>query len=136
QAETLARQSVARELATQAKAKELAEKFAKELIAAAKGAESLKDATDALVADYLAKSPLPKLKDDTHPGMGDDARPEVEISPPFSVLQNPMRTALRGDVASLAFGLEKPDQLHGEPIATADGAAVLQLKSKEPAKRA
>src|SRR5690606_12171164 len=46
------------------------------------------------------------------------------------------RTALRGDVASLAFGLEKPDQLYGEPISTADGAAVLQLKSKEPAKRA
>lgn len=132
QAETTARQYAARKLATEAKAKELAEQFAKELIQASKGAESLKDATDALVTQYLERGPL--AKKENSPGEGDDARPKVEISPPFNVLQNPIKSAMQGDVASIAFEL-KPDQVYDKPIATRDGAAVMQLKGKEPAKR-
>lgn len=131
-AATNGRQYVARKLATQAKAKELAEQFAKELIQNAKSAESLKAATDSLVQQYLERGPL--AKKENSPGEGDDARPKVEISRPFNVLQNPIRNALQGDVASIAFEL-KPDQLYEKPITTRDGAAVMQLKSKEPAKR-
>lgn len=134
QAETFARQHIARSLATQAKARELAEQFAKELIAKAKGAESLKAATDELVAEYLARGPLSKRGADS-PGLGDDQRPKVEISAPFNVLQNPIKYALQSDVASIAFGLGKPDALHDRPISTSEGAAVLQLKELSPAKR-
>jgi peptidyl-prolyl cis-trans isomerase D len=133
QAETTARQYVARKLATEAKAKELAEQFAKELIAKAKTADSLKTATDELVKSYLQRGPL--AGKDALPGEGDDNRPKVEISAAFNILQNPIRNATQGDVASVAFNL-KPEQVHDKPIATYDGAAVMQLKSKEPAKRA
>ncbi|HEU5076789.1 MAG TPA: peptidylprolyl isomerase, partial [Polyangiaceae bacterium] len=132
QVETTARQYVARKLATTAKAKELAEQFAKDLIVRAKTADSLKTATDELVKSYLARGPL--VRKDTLPGEGDDNRPKVEISAPFNILQNPIRNAVQGDVASLAFNL-KPEQVHDKAIGTYDGAAVLQLKSKEPAKR-
>ncbi|HEY6728020.1 MAG TPA: peptidylprolyl isomerase [Polyangiaceae bacterium] len=133
QAETTARQYVARKLATQAKARELAEQFAKELIAKAKTTDSLKTATDELVKSYLERGPL--AGKDALPGEGDDERPKVEISAAFNILQNPIRNATQGDVASIAFNL-KPEQLHEKPIGTYDGAAVMQLKSKEPAKRA
>ena len=132
QAETSARQYVARKLATDAKAKELAEKFAKELIAAAKNADSLKTATDELVKTYLGRGPL--AGKDVSPGEGDDNRPKVEISSAFNILQNPIRNAVQGDVASLAFNL-KPDEVYAKPIDTHDGAFVMQLKNKEPAKR-
>ena len=134
QSETVARQHVARKLATQAKSKELAEQFAKELIAKAKGAESLKAATDELVNAYVARGPLSKPKGES-PGLGDDQRPKVEISAPFNVLQNPIKHALQSDVASIAFQLEQPDRLHDSPIATSEGAAVIQLKELSPAKR-
>jgi len=133
QTETTARQYVARKLATQAKAKELAEQFAKELIAKAKTTDSLKTATDELVKSYLQRGPL--AGKDVLPGEGDDNRPKVEISAAFNILQNPIRNATQGDVASVAFNL-KPEQVYDKTIATYDGAAVMQLKSKEPAKRA
>lgn len=133
QAETTARQYVARKLATEAKAKELAEQFAKELIAKAKTTDSLKTATDELVKSYLERGPL--ARKDVLPGEGDDQRPKVEISAPFNVLQNPIRNATQADVAAIAFEL-KPEQVHDKPIGTYEGAAVMQLKSKEPAKRA
>jgi len=132
QAETTARQYIARKLATDAKAKELAEQFAKDLIVGSKTADSLKTATDELVKSYLQRGPL--AGKDVLPGEGDDNRPKVEISAPFNILQNPIRTAAQGDVASIAFNL-KPEQVYDKPIGTYDGAAVIQLKSKEPAKR-
>ena len=132
QAETTARQYVARRLATTAKAKELAEQFAKELITRAKTADSLKTATDELVKSYLEKGPL--AGKEVLPGEGDDNRPKVEISAAFNVLQNPIRNATQADVASIAFNL-KPEQVHDKVIGTYEGAAVMQLKSKEPAKR-
>lgn len=132
QAETSARQYVARKLATDAKAKELAEKFAKDLIAGAKDADSLKTATDRLVKTYLEGGPLAGKA--MSPGEGDDNRPKVEISAAFNILQNPVRNAVQGDVASLAFNL-KPEQVYAKPIGTHDGAFVMQLKNKEPAKR-
>ncbi len=135
QAETVARAHVAKELAVHAKAKELAQQFAKDLIAAAKTSPSLKQATDDLVASYLERGPFAGRQDGS-PGAGDDARPKVEISSPFNVLHNPISNALQGDVAALAFQLKEPDELYSKPIETADGAAVMQLKSKEPAKRA
>src|SRR5690606_13873389 len=133
QAETTAREYVARKLATQAKAKELAEQFAKELIEKAKTTDSLKTATDELVKSYLERGPL--AGKGALPGEGDDNRPKVEISAPFNVLQNPIRNATQGDVASIAFDLA-PEQVYEKPITTYEGAAVIQLKSKEPAQRA
>lgn len=133
QAETTAREYVARKLATQAKAKELAEQFAKELLEKAKTTDSLKTATDELVKSYLERGPL--AGKGALPGEGDDNRPKVEISAPFNVLQNPIRNATQGDVASIAFDLA-PEQVYEKPITTYEGAAVIQLKSKEPAQRA
>jgi len=133
QAETTARQHVARKLATDAKAKELAEQFAKDLIAQAKTADSLKTATDVLVKSYLERGPF--AGKEVLPGEGDDNRPKVEISAAFNILQSPIRNAAQPDVASLAFNL-KPEQVYDKPIGTHEGAAVMQLKSKEPAKRA
>jgi peptidyl-prolyl cis-trans isomerase D len=136
QGETTARHVVARQLATRAKGKELAERFTKELIEAVPNAESLQTATEELVARYAKESPLGfKQAGDEPAAVGDDMRPKVEISSPFNVLQRPIKTALEGDVASLAFALAKPDDLHPKPIETSQGAAVMQLKSKEPATR-
>ena len=136
QAETMARYHVARRLATDAKAKELAEQFAKELIEAAAGAESLQDATNTLAARYVEKSPLAfKQLGDESAALGDDMRPKVEISSPFNVLGRPIKNALQADVASLAFSLDKPDAVYTKPISTSEGSAVIQLKSKEAATR-
>lgn len=132
QAEITARRHVARRLATDARAKELAEKFAKELIEAVPSSESLKAATTTLASRYVDNSPLAfKQTGDQPAALGDDARPKVEISAPFNVLGRPIKNALEADVASLAFSLDKPDTLYTKPIATGAGYAVMQLKSKE-----
>jgi peptidyl-prolyl cis-trans isomerase D len=136
QAEATARLHIARELATAAKGKELAEKFAKELLTKVKENPSLKDATEALVVEYATRGPLAGKRDAEAPGLGDDGRPKVAISSPFNVLQGPIRNAVQRDVASLAFELKKPDDYYEKPIETSGGYAVFQLKSKEAAKRA
>jgi hypothetical protein len=114
----------------------MAERFAKEVIESAESAETLKAATEEVAQRFLDASPLSfKNQGDEPAALGDDLRPRVEISSPFNVLQRPIRNALGGDVANLAFALEEPDAVHPGAIETSEGYAIMQLKGKEPATR-
>ncbi len=136
--EARAKSFVARGLATQAKAAELAGKFAQDLIEKAKGGTSLEDATDALAQKLAEQGPVPapKDKDAVHPALASDQRPKVEISRPFGIDQAPFNaTKPDQDVGVIAFGLAKDGDIAPSPIDTMDGVTVLQLKGKELADR-
>lgn len=135
--EAVARKHVARRLATEAKATELAERYARELIAKVQGGESLEEATEAMNRSYAEAGPMKATrKGEDPPAVTSDLRPKVEISRPFGVDQNPLPSARAGaSVAALAFQLEEDDTVADQPIETFDGFAVLQLKSKDMVQR-
>ncbi|NLE87241.1 MAG: hypothetical protein GX607_12670 [Myxococcales bacterium] len=135
--EGVARKYVARRLATEAKAKETAERYAQELIAKVQGGASLDEATEEMNRTYAESGPVKtSRKGEEHPATTSDERPKVEISRPFGVDQNPLPSARAGtSVAALAFELEKDDAVAEQPIETFDGFAVLQLKSKDMVQR-
>lgn len=135
--EAVARRHVARRLASEAKARETAERYAQELITKVQAGEDLDAATEAMNRSYAESGPVKTTrKDEEHPALSSDRRPKVEISRPFGIDQNPLPSARSGtSVAALAFQLEKDDAVAEKPIETADGYAVLQLKSKDMATR-
>jgi peptidyl-prolyl cis-trans isomerase D len=134
--EATARQHVARRLATEGLAKETAKRFAQELISKVQGGQTLEAAAEDLTRAYAEGGPLKPAKGAEHPALASSVRPKVEISRPFSRDQNPLPAARAGkSPAALAFQLEKDDAVHGEPLETSDGFAVLQLKSKDLADR-
>lgn len=134
--ETAARRHVARRLATEALAKETARRFAQELISKVQGGQSLEAAAEDLSRAYAEGGPIRPVKGAEHPALASSLRPKVEISRAFSRDQNPLPTVRSGkSPAVLAFQLDKDDAVHGEPLETTDGFAVLQLKSKELADR-
>ncbi|MBX3183635.1 MAG: SurA N-terminal domain-containing protein [Polyangiaceae bacterium] len=107
--------------------------FAEALLDAAKGGESLEEATTRLVREYASRG-KPLKADEVPPGSEANERPKVNITPSFSVGSRPVQGALE-DAAAHAFALEKPDQVHPNLIATRTGFAVLQLKEKTEATR-
>lgn len=134
-AESLARQHLAHTLSTEALAEEKARAFAARLIERLQEGEDIAEATDALRREFLEEGPLgAKLAagEDTLPGAEDEDRPVSDISRPFSIEQSPIADAKPGkNVAAMVFGLEEDDAVVEEPVETATGFAVLQLKEKD-----
>jgi peptidyl-prolyl cis-trans isomerase D len=134
-AEKVGRRYVALKLLVQTKGKELAKSFATELIQLASKGEKLEDATS-LLARRFASSFWTKKEGDP-PGLGDDKRPKLEVSSPFSISGNVTPNLMPSESAARrVFELDKPDLTVAEPVAMFDGFAVLQLKEKNPATRA
>lgn len=132
QEEPVGRRVLARRVAIGARANELAEAFARELIQAVSKGEKLDDATLALVKRYAN---VPE-SDDSSAALGDDDRPKVIIGTPFNIAQNPISNALPSEHPAVdAFALKKADAVHKDPIKTTEGFAVMQLKELDLAKR-
>lgn len=137
--ESVGRRAVARRLAVRERADELAKSFATQLIGAAKSGRKLDQATRELSEEFLAKgvgeegsalSPSARAS-----ALADDVRPKLEVSAPFSSMNNPIPDALPSETPALkAFALDKADAVYGTPIVTEQGFAVMQLKEKELAK--
>lgn len=125
---------VARRLYARFAADEALAKFASDLIARARGGEKLEDATRALAVDVSAKHD-PKKKDSADsPAMLAADRPHFEVSAPFNAAGNPLPDVEPTDpIAPKAFELKKPDEVYEKPLATSDGAVVLQLKERTDA---
>jgi peptidyl-prolyl cis-trans isomerase D len=138
--EKIGKRAVARRLAVQAKATELAKQFSDDLIEKTKGDEKLDDAVKALGTEYAlrhagAKAPSPG-KTGSLPALDDPSRPKMEVTAPFNVTSSPVEDASPGQApAAKVFELEKPDQVVAKPVRTASGFAVLQLKEKDLAKK-
>jgi peptidyl-prolyl cis-trans isomerase D len=130
--EKVGRSAVAERLAFRARADELAKEFATQLIQRAKSGAKLEQAVTDLSSELLKKHAGAAASETA---LADEARPKLDISAPFSILNNPIPDALPTEpVASLAFELDKPDAVHGAPIATERGFSVMQLKEKELSK--
>ena len=104
----------------------------------AKAGAKLEEAVDAQLAVTLP-APAKKPGEDKPaavPALAANDRPKVDISSPFSVSGNPLpQVTPKEPLAAHAFDLKEPGDLWPTPIATSDGAVVLQLKEKDPAKR-
>ncbi len=138
--EKVGRQVIARRLQAKFAAEEMVKKFAEDLMTKTKAGETLEQATKELVQQYAgdAKAGASKKgKDQPAPVMSADDKPKFAVSAPFNVAGNPLPDAAPGvNPAVRAFKLDKPGDLAPDPIPTQDGLAVMQLKEKDPAKRA
>lgn len=143
--ESAGRRAVARRLAARSLGEDLAKDFGKKLIDAAKSGSRLDDATRTLVADF-AKPSLSdsKGKSSAHadataedpPPLRDPRAPKVEVSAPFAIDGDPVPGVFGGPpLGRLAFALDKPDDVHPEPVQAGSGIIVLQLKEKTLATR-
>jgi hypothetical protein len=129
----LQRNFLARKLATQARAKQKAEEYARALIARLSAGESLEEANAALIDATLAKGAFEK---EDSSARSSAVRPTTDISRQFSIEQSPLPDAVgEVPVAKLVFDLEEVDDVVKEPIETRRGLAVLQLKDKDLATR-
>jgi peptidyl-prolyl cis-trans isomerase D len=133
-AESSGRHYVAQRLYVRFAADESLNKFAEQLITRTKGGEKLEDATRALAVDFSAKSAPAKKDSADSPAMLAADRPHFEISAPFNASGNPLPDAEPLEpLAAKAFELKQPDELYAKPIATANGAVVMQLKERNTA---
>jgi parvulin-like peptidyl-prolyl isomerase len=129
------RRFVARRLFARFAADEALSKFAEQLITRAKAGEKLEDATRALAVDFSAKrapkaSAATKDSADTPALLAAD-RPRFEVSAPFNASGNPLPDVESMEpLAPKAFELKQPDEVYGQPVPTATGALVLQLKER------
>lgn len=133
-----AKVAIARRLAAEHEAGELAKKFGEALLDAAKVGTPLDDATSDLIEQFAVRGlePLGEDEQTEPPALRDRRRPKVEISAPFSIMQNPIPSALpTASPARLAFELENPGDVHSDLIETYGGYAVMQLKERTPATR-
>ncbi len=138
--EKVGRRVIARRLQAKFDAEEMAKKFAADLMAKAKSGEKLEKATKELVQQYAADAKAgakSKDKDKSPPVLAADDRPKFAVSAPFNIGGNPLPDAAPGvNPAVKAFALDKPGALVADPIPTTKGLAIMQLKEKDPAKRA
>jgi len=138
--EKVGRRVIARRLQAKFAAEEMVKKFAADLTAKAKAGEKLEQATQELVKQYAADAKVkggPKGKDKSPPALSADDRPKFAVSAPFNIGGNPLPDALPAvNPTAKAFDLDKPGDLVADPIPTRTGLAVMQLKEKDPAKRA
>jgi peptidyl-prolyl cis-trans isomerase D len=139
--ETVGRRHVARPLAVRAAAEAKARDFGQKLIKAAAGGARLDDTVHALIPEFVsalpAKKPVKALDAaDESPAVSDPHAPKAEVSAPFGVESDPIPGSYGGEaLGRLAFSLEKPDDVHPEPVATLTGPVVIQLKEKTLATR-
>jgi parvulin-like peptidyl-prolyl isomerase len=147
-AEAALRQHIARNLYAHFAADEAERKFADDLIARAKGGQKLEDAVRELTESTIAAvTPEKRAK----PGANKAApaqpfaltapdRPRFDISAPFTRSGNPLPDIEpKQPVAPLAFELAKADAVATQPVETATGLVVIQLKEltqPEPAELA
>lgn len=125
----LVRNYVGYKLASEALAKDAAEKFTQTLIERAKAGEALEDATPALVKKTLEDAGF--VADLDAASSHEDA-PKMEISRSVTIEQNPIDGSISEESPAVTlFALEKPDDVAKAPIATRDGFSVLQLKEKD-----
>lgn len=136
--EKVGRHVIARRLQAKFAAEQMVKKFAADLMDKAKAGEKLEQATKELVKQYAADAKAgTKGKGKSSPVLGADDRPKFAVSAPFNIGGNPLPDAAPGvNPAAKAFELDKPGDLVADPIPTRDGLAVMQLKEKDPAKRA
>jgi hypothetical protein len=133
--EASGRRQIARELYTRFAADEAAKQFSSKLLERAKAGEKLEDLvpsmTDELVAAHKPK-PAPFGKP-AGPGPGAallaSDRPKFEVSPSFGRSGNPLPDLEpKVSIAQKAFELDKPDAVYPQPLETATGWVVIQLK--------
>jgi len=111
--------------------------FATDVLKRAKAGAKLEDAVDAQLAVLLPAPAKKAGESPTIPALAATDRPKVEISAPFSTSGNPLpQLTPKEPLAARAFELKNPDDLWQTPIATSDGAVLIQLKEKNPASRA
>jgi len=145
--EPIGRRGVARRLMTQAAGEETARRFAAKVVETVKSGARLDDTVKALTLEFakptLAASGGARKGDKTDATASDepvplrDARaPKTEISAPFPIDGDPVPGLFGGAaLGRIAFQLEKPDDVHPEPIAVPGGLVLLQLKEKTLATR-
>lgn len=137
--EKFGRRQVARRLYARAAADEALAKFGEELITRAKGGQKLEDAVAELSKAYVERNakPVPGARKAEEPkALSAPDRPRFSVSPPFNVSGNPLPSVdPKEPLAARAFELKEPDEVYKTPIATSEGAVVLQLKEKTAAKR-
>jgi parvulin-like peptidyl-prolyl isomerase len=131
--EDYGRRQVARGLYARMAADEALAKYAEELISRTKGGEKLEDAVASLNASYAERvakpAPAPKKDGEWLPLTAAD-KPKFSVSPPFNVSGNPLPDVLPMEpLAAKAFELN-PEEVYKTPIATSQGAVVIQLKEK------
>ncbi len=136
QLEAVGRRVLARRGFVRFKSEGLAKQFGDNLVAAVRGGAPLEATVERLAREALAAAPEAGAKDAGATSALDAAdRPRVERVGPFSRLERPVPGAT-GNVASLAFALAKPGDVHASPLPTANGAAVIVLVEKKLADRA
>jgi peptidyl-prolyl cis-trans isomerase D len=130
---------VARKLYAHFAADEALAKFAADLIARTKGGEKLEDATRALTVDVSAKHAKgdAKKKDSADsPALLAADRPHFEVSAPFNAAGNPLPDVEPTEpLAPKAFELKTADEVYEKPLATSEGAVVMQLKERTSVNR-
>lgn len=114
--------------------------FGEQLIKRTEAGAKLEDAVEAQLAT-LVPAPAKKPGEEKAPpppaALSAEDRPKVEISAPFSTSGNPVpQVTPHEPLAARAFELKNPDEVWKTPIATSEGALVIQLKEKNPASRA
>jgi peptidyl-prolyl cis-trans isomerase D len=141
--EKVGRRSIARPLAVRAASTARAKEFGAKLIAAAKAGARLDDTVRSLLPSFVSAAPAAKKPAKAKAGedaegegaLADPRAPKAEVSAPFGVDGDPVPGAYGAELGHLAFALEKPDDVHPEPISTFAGMVVLQLKEKTVATR-
>jgi len=124
---------------------EAAKRFAAKAIEAVKGGARLDDTVKALTPEFAKPfiSSLPAKKSDKKDSASDDPAPltdarapKTEISAPFPIDGDPIPGVFgAASLGRIAFQIDKPDDVYGEPIPVMGGSVILQLKEKTLATR-
>jgi len=146
--EELTRLRVAWPLAARAAADVLTQEFAKGLIASVSSGKLMQESVDAMTQSALAQSPLHAEAKKAGAGLAAEFlaaahegrdRPQVDVSPSITRggIATPVFNATQSaSTKQIVFSLAALGDVYAEPIPTREGLAVLQLKDREPAKRA
>jgi len=134
--EAVGKRFVARKLYVRAAADEKVKAFGEEVLKRATAGAKLEDALDATLAEYVPAHAKKAGKDEAPSAAAESDRPKVDISSPFSSSGNPLPDVTpKEPLASRAFDLKNPGDLLPAPVETSDGAVLIQLKEKNPAKQ-
>jgi parvulin-like peptidyl-prolyl isomerase len=131
------RQILLTRLTSEELARQAAQQFADQVLAAAQAGTALEQAVTDRLTQVIDAAALPRQHRDAlrEAALASEAKPRVEISSSFSPSGNPLPGATGGSPAQQLFALQNADDLHPTPVTTHDGLAVLQLKEKTPATR-
>lgn len=143
--ESFGRRSVARRSMMQTAGEDTAKRFAAKVVETVKTGARLDDTVKSLTLEFAkaalgasggAKKGDKAAAPEDEPAPLKDARaPKTEISAPFPIDGEPMPELFGASLGRIAFQLEKPDDVHPEPIAVPGGFVLLQLKEKTLATR-